>query len=617
MRRQPVCASHCSVFPVCASRTPCAPVFSFPPHDAMKYILYARKSSESEERQTLSIEAQLAELREFAEREQLEIVASFCEAKTAKEPGRIAFGEMLSMIERGDATGILSWHPDRLARNSVDGGRIIYLLDTGALQNLRFPTFWFESTPQGKFMLNIAFGQSKYYVDNLSENVKRGIRQKLRRGEWPALAPIGYTNNLKTKQIEIDMVRAPLVKKAFELYATGGYALRSLANKLKELGLCSHKENVISVSSVQRLLQNTAYYGMIHRLGELYDGAHEPIITKALFDEVQQVLSGKSRRKKRKRKHEFLFSGLMHCGSCGCAITAEMQKGHAYYRCTKKKGLCEEKYLREEDMLTQVRTIVEELSLPDAWAEKMLQHLDQENQDTLSIRQEETRCLAARKETLEKKIDALLDLKLNGALETDEYVRKKNALLNEKADIEQEMKQMQRGSDDRLEPIRNLIRASRDAKNLLTAEKLPELPAFLSSVGSNVLLTGKTLQWEAQTGWRRIARRGFCSDWLNTLVSQQNLGGFVRLLSIQEQRRGGHVGLEGFGSGTNGTRLGGFDVHILRTRTLSICLIKAIRLVQSLWHFSLVIFENGTWDRLRTEPYETLCVSQMRKPSDV
>ena len=211
MRRQPFCASHCSVFPVCAPRT-LRTRFPVSPSDAMKYVLYARKSTESEERQTLSIEAQLRELREFAAREQLEIVASLCEAKTAKEPGRTRFGEMLAMIERGDATGILSWHPDRLARNSIDGGRIIYLLDTGALKNLRFPTFWFESTPQGKFMLNIAFGQSKYYVDNLSENVKRGIRQKLHRGEWPALAPIGYVNDLKTKKIDVDPVRAPLVR---------------------------------------------------------------------------------------------------------------------------------------------------------------------------------------------------------------------------------------------------------------------------------------------------------------------------------------------------------------------------------------------------------------------
>src|SRR3989344_4118782 len=140
----------------------------------MRYIAYCRKSTDEPDRQILSIEAQIAEVKEFAERENLEIVEFITESKTAKEPGREKFGELIRMLEEGLADGILSWHPDRLARNSIDGGRIIYLLDTGKLLDLKFPQFWFDNTPQGKFMLNIAFGQSKYYVDNLSENVKRG-----------------------------------------------------------------------------------------------------------------------------------------------------------------------------------------------------------------------------------------------------------------------------------------------------------------------------------------------------------------------------------------------------------------------------------------------------------
>ena len=126
----------------------------------MKYFIYTRKSTDSEERQILSIESQLAELREFATKEKLEIVASLCEAQTAKEPGRKVFGEMLDRICAGEASGILAWHPDRLARNPIDGGQIIYLVDIGKIKSLKFPTFWFENTPQGKFTLNIAFGQN-------------------------------------------------------------------------------------------------------------------------------------------------------------------------------------------------------------------------------------------------------------------------------------------------------------------------------------------------------------------------------------------------------------------------------------------------------------------------
>ena len=127
-----------------------------------KYFLYARKSTEDNDHQIMSIEAQLFELREYARRENVEILAEFTEAKSAKKPGREMFAAMISEIEKMDGAGILAWHPDRLARNSVDGGKVIYLVDTQKIVSLRFPTFWFEPTPQGLFMLQVAFGQSKY-----------------------------------------------------------------------------------------------------------------------------------------------------------------------------------------------------------------------------------------------------------------------------------------------------------------------------------------------------------------------------------------------------------------------------------------------------------------------
>lgn len=176
-----------------------------------KYFIYARKSTDVEDKQVLSIEAQLVELRAYAKSEGLVIVDELVEKKSAKTPGRKIFGDMLARIEAGEASAILSWHPDRLARNSVDGGQIVYLLDQTHLQALKFPTFWFENTSQGKFMLSIAFGQSKYYVDNLSENTKRGLRQKVRRGEFPGNAPLGYINDIRTKTIVVDKRRSPFV----------------------------------------------------------------------------------------------------------------------------------------------------------------------------------------------------------------------------------------------------------------------------------------------------------------------------------------------------------------------------------------------------------------------
>ncbi|PJE70056.1 hypothetical protein COU97_01665 [Candidatus Shapirobacteria bacterium CG10_big_fil_rev_8_21_14_0_10_48_15] len=158
-------------------------------------------------------------MRAFAKQNNLTIIEELVEKQSAKIPGRPVFGEMLKRIGKGEADGILAWHPDRLARNSVDGGQIIYLIDCGRITALKFPQFWFEPTPQGKFMLSIAFGQSKYYVDSLSENTKRGLRQKVRRGEYPGLAPIGYLNDVRTKTIVVNRKRSKIIKSAFELYS--------------------------------------------------------------------------------------------------------------------------------------------------------------------------------------------------------------------------------------------------------------------------------------------------------------------------------------------------------------------------------------------------------------
>src|SRR3989344_8488108 len=193
-----------------------------------KYFIYARKSTDVEDKQVQSIEGQLDELRLLAKRENLEIVEELVEKKSAKIPGRPIFNRMLDSIEKGKANGILSWHPDRLARNSVDGGRIIYLIDTMRLSALKFNTFWFEPTPQGKFMLSISFSQSKYYVDSLSENTKRGLHQKAKNGFRPGPAPLGYLNDSRTKTIVLNKKFAPVIKRSFEMYAGGDCLLKTI-----------------------------------------------------------------------------------------------------------------------------------------------------------------------------------------------------------------------------------------------------------------------------------------------------------------------------------------------------------------------------------------------------
>ena len=461
----------------------------------MKYIIYTRKSTEDEDKQVLSIESQLAELREFAVKEKLEIVASFCEVKTAKEPGRTKFAEMLSLIEKGKADGILSWHPDRLARNSVDGGKIIHMVDRGLIKSLKFPTFWFEPTPQGLFMLSIAFGQSKYYIDNLSENVKRGMRQKIRNGIWPVWAPIGYLNNPKTRMIDIDLEKAPKIRKLFELYATGEHNLNSLANWCKENNFKGNLGKEISTSNIQKILQNVFYIGLMKYKEEIFEGKHIPLISKRLFDKVQEILKQKGKPQKIK-KHNFIFLGLMKCGFCGASITAETQKEHIYYRCTKKKGLCQEKhYLREESLIEQIKTFLQKVSLSNKITKKVLIELEKEEEQAKEQAKLIVQNLKEELKQIETKLEKLLDVYLNEVISTEEYTARKQKILTWKLELQEKIRDFEQKGLSWLEPAREFVLKLNYAEKLRNSENYQEMTTFLKNIGSNHILQTQKLSF--------------------------------------------------------------------------------------------------------------------------
>ena len=473
----------------------------------MKYILYSRKSTEEDDRQVLSIEAQMHELKEFAAKEKLEIVASFQEAKTAKEPGRMKFAEMLAILESGKADGIISWHPDRLARNSVDGGKIIHFVDRGLIKSLKFPTFWFEPTPQGLFMLNIAFGQSKYFVDNLRENVKRGLRQKIRNGVWPGWAPVGYTNNPKTRGVDIDDVKVPKVKKLFEMYSTGSQTLLSLANWCEQKNLRGNLGKKIAISNVQKILTNPFYIGLMRWKGEIFEGQHEPLISKKLFDKCQEVMAKRGKAKE-VRKHNFAFLGLLKCVSCGASITAEIQKGHNYYRCTKKKGLCQEKrYLREEALTEQITSFLQKVSLSSQDTEKVLAALDTEQDKARQAAQSEVSILKEQLAQVEAKLQKLLDAHLTDVLSIEEYAAKKQSLLSQKIAVSEKITDFEQKGLSWLEPAREVVKSLNQAANLLSYQNKTEMTTFLKNIGSNHILPNRQFVFEPKMPYKIIAER--------------------------------------------------------------------------------------------------------------
>ena len=417
------------------------------------------------------------------------------------------FAEMLSLIEKGKADGIISWHPDRLARNSVDGGKIIHFVDRGLIKSLKFPTFWFEPTPQGLFMLNIAFGQSKYFVDNLRENVKRGLRQKIRNGVWPGWAPVGYLNNPKTRLIDIDRAKAQKVEKLFEFYSTGRYTLKSLANWSKEKGLRGNLGKEIAVSNVQKILNNPFYIGLMKYRGEIFEGQHEPLISKKLFDKCQEVMS-KRGKVQEVRKYNFAFLGLMKCASCGCSITAEIQKGHNYYRCTKKKGICQEKhYLREEVLSEQIKSFLQKVSLSSQDTEKVLAALNSEQEQAKQQAKSKIEGLKDRLKQVEAKLAKLLDVYLTDALSTEEYATKKQELLSQKMEFQEKISDFEQKGLSWLEPAREFVLSLNQATKLLSAENPSEMTTFLKNIGSNHILRNRQLIFSPKIPYNLIAER--------------------------------------------------------------------------------------------------------------
>jgi len=437
-----------------------------------KFFIYARKSTDSEDRQVRSIQDQIAELKELAKKENLEIVDILVEKQTAKKPGRPVFAEMLKRIEAGEAEGILAWHPDRLARNSVDGGQIIYLVDAGVIKELKFPTFWFDPTPQGKFMLSIAFGQSKYYIDNLSENIKRGHRQKLKNGLWPQMAPLGYLNNKETKQIYVDKEKAPLIKKIFELYATGKYTLKEIRKIINGLGLRGRRGKTLSVSNFQYLLQNPFYYGLIRYNGEFYEGKHEPIIAKKLFNECQEVMRKKSKPQKADKMKFFLYRGLFKCGECGYTITADRKikpsgKSYTYYYCTKKNPnhVCSQNvFTREEKISSQINETIQKVSLPDDCADWMLAELEKEQKDKAQSSRFFAQKINDEIKTIDEKLEKLMNAYLENALSLEEYRKAKNKLVNQKQLLKDKLTAFEQKSNNRFEPAINFINSLKQSK---------------------------------------------------------------------------------------------------------------------------------------------------------
>ena len=481
-----------------------------------RYFLYTRKSTDVEDKQVLSIEAQLAELRQYAKIEGLSIIEEIVEKQSAKAPGRPLFNSMIKRLESGEANGIVSWNPDRLARNSVDGGRIIYLLDTGRIVALKFPTFWFEPTPQGKFMLNIAFGQSKYYVDSLAENTKRGLRQKVRRGEYPSRAPFGYLNDSRTKTIHVHKKNSVILKQIFNLYKQGESRLEDIANFLAGHGIKSRNSKRIHVSRVTFLLRNPFYYGYFKYNGELYQGKHQPLISKHLFDQVQEQLNRKGRPHHKTKWEPRVLCGLLHC-SCGMMITGEekvkqQQNGnehrYTYYHCTRKskKVRCSEPPITEGELARQLSSLIKQYALPTDWADDLKQRLSKDKTDSAQSVTAFVQTTKVKIEVINIKLQRLLDGYLDQLIDQETYKSEKNKLTSERVSLEQNITSITQMQSGWIEPMEKWINQASSLIEVAECDDLLQKKVVSKEIfGSNLRLSASEASGTAQHPWDFLA----------------------------------------------------------------------------------------------------------------
>ena len=343
-------------------------------------------------------------------------------------------------------------------------------------------------------------------MDSLSENVKRGIRQKLRRGVYPGLAPIGYLNDPKSRTVVPDPKRWKFIQKALIDYSQGQHSMASLSKLMFSWGFTNRFSKPLNLSTIQNFLLNPFFYGVIRYAGEFYEGTHKPMITKTTFDKIQEVLKQRGKPRK-KRIHNFPFLGLMKCAECGASVTAQIQKGHHYYNCTKKKGECSQKYLREEALVEQLREAVRKVAISDLWTKKILESLNKEEEADIQKAMEVLTNLKLEIAELDKKIDKLLEAYLDSIVSVEEYQSKKQNLIELKSQLKQKISEIEETQSFWLEPAREFILSCSEAKIIAETQNFGELFVFLKKVGANFLLSDKKVRFSWQEPYNFLAAK--------------------------------------------------------------------------------------------------------------
>ncbi len=472
-----------------------------------KAVIYARVSSKDQEREGYSIPAQLKLLREYAARNEIVIVREFIDVETAKTPGRKRFNEMVRFFQQnGNPRCVIVEKTDRLYRNFRD---YVTLEDLEVELHLAKEGQVIEKNArsQAKLIHGIQTVIARHYIDNLREEVRKGMREKAEQGIYPSRPPLGYRNNKLDHTIEIDPKKTPIARRMFELYTTGKYSLASLRKTIQtEFGKKMQK------GYLHKLLRNPFYNGFFVWDGKKYRGTQALFVSPEDFQRTQEVLNRFNRPKP--QKHEFAFSGLLTCAFDDCAVTAEIKKGkYVYYHCTGYRGKCDLPYMREEALGERLGRILKNIHIPD---DVLRQLQDSLRQDSKEI-QEKTATQRARLEqrlaAVRRRIEqAYLD-KLDGKI-SEEFWAARNAEWQEEAKgITLALEGLQTANPDRLLTANRILELANRAYSLYLRQNPSEQGKLLRVVLSNCATDGVSLSPEYRKPFDLICERAKAEEW--------------------------------------------------------------------------------------------------------
>jgi len=515
------------------------------------YFIYCRKSSEAEDRQVLSIESQTHELEQIAAKLNVPVVEILTESKSAKEPGRPVFNQMMKRLYRGEAVGIICWKLDRLARNPVDGGSVIWAIKQHGIRVLT-PAQSFAREDDNIILMYIEFGMAQKYVDDLSKNVKRGLKTKIEKGWYPGVAPAGYLNNTIKSTGENNLIkdpeRFPLIRRMWDLMLTGLYTppqILDITNN--EWGFRTRPTRKMGGkplcrSAIYQFFTKPFYYGRFEYpkgSGQWYEGKHEPMITEAEYDRVQ-VLLGRDGNPRPKTRLEFAFTGLMRCGECASMVTAEEKhqiicsecrfkfarhnRGtcprcqttiekmsgavflhYTYYHCTKSQNRdCGQKSVSGTELNRQIDNYLSRIQISKRFKDWALKYLHELYAKEIKSRDQiiETRQKAYRE--CVRRIDSLISLKTSpgnasGSLLSDEeYGQQRAELLKEKRRLEEFLRDVGHQVEQWLKLSEQTFEFACTARAKFAQGDAKTKKEILLAIGSNLTLEDKKLCIEAK-----------------------------------------------------------------------------------------------------------------------